>query len=133
MKKTLYLVIFIVAILATTYTLYGFRNDNNGSCNTTALDFKSANLSDAIILDVRTQPEFDSGHIEGALLIDIYKRDFQERIGRLDKNKTYYVYCKTGARSAHAMRFMEQSGFNKVCNLEGGINQLKKAGIALVK
>jgi rhodanese-related sulfurtransferase len=116
-----------------TYAVSGFKNRKAGSCETTAIEFKSLDLDNAILLDVRTKPEFDSGHLNGAILIDIHSRDFKSQVSRLDKTKTYYVYCKTGIRSAHAIRFMQQSGFTNVCNLEGGINQLKKAGIALVK
>jgi rhodanese-related sulfurtransferase len=133
MKKLIYLVVSILVVLTVTYAVSGFRDDNGNSCNTSAQEFKSKDLSNAILLDVRTRPEFDSGHIAGALSIDIYKRDFAEQINRLDKSKTYYVYCKTGIRSAHALRYMKQSGFTHVCNLEGGINQLKKAGVSLVR
>jgi rhodanese-related sulfurtransferase len=44
-----------------------------------------------------------------------------QEIEKLDKNKTYYVYCRSGNRSFHAGNFMLQAGFQKVYNLEPGI------------
>lgn len=78
--------------------------------------------SNTIILDVRTPGEVASGYIPGtSLFIDINSSDFENRILALDTNKTYLVYCRSGARSGRASDFMVNSGFKHVCNLEGGI------------
>lgn len=78
----------------------------------------------AIILDVRTDDEFESGKIPGALNIDIYKgQGFIYKLEELDKNKNYYVYCAAGGRSAQACGIMNQLGFEKAYNLLGGISQ----------
>ncbi len=133
MKKIIYLIISVVTFLTIAYAMPGLQKDSDSACSATAVEFKSIDPEKIVILDVRTAAEFNSGHIAGAMLIDIYKKDFQQLINSLDKEKTYYVYCKTGMRSAKATRFMEQSGFRNVCNIEGGLNQLKRAGIPLVK
>ena len=73
------------------------------------------------ILDVRTPREYNSGHISKAKLINIYDRDFVERIRQLDRNKTYFVYCGIGYRSSKAHSLMKQLGFKNVYNLVGGI------------
>ncbi|MEI7508043.1 MAG: rhodanese-like domain-containing protein [Flavobacterium sp.] len=75
----------------------------------------------AIILDVRTDDEWNDGIIPGAILNDIYKgQAFIYKLEELDKNKNYYVYCKAGARSAQACHIMNQLGFENTFNLEGG-------------
>ncbi len=75
----------------------------------------------AVILDVRTDEEWQDGHIPGTLHIDIYKgQGFIEEVEKLDKDKTYYVYCKAGGRSAQACSLMQQLGFQNTYNLVGG-------------
>lgn len=76
----------------------------------------------AQILDVRTEEEFTEKHIPNSLNIDIYKgQEFLDEVNKLDKTKSYYVYCRSGARSAQACALMQQEGFDKTYNLEGGI------------
>lgn len=76
----------------------------------------------AVILDVRTEDEFNDGYIENAVNIDINKgQAFIYEIEELDKNKNYYVYCRSGARSAKACQIMNELGFENAYNLLGGI------------
>src|SRR5687768_4710712 len=79
------------------------------------------NNSDAILLDVRRPDEYDSGHLPGAININIQGPEFHEQIENLDPSKTYYVYCRSGARSATACTYLKRQGFHDVYNLEGGI------------
>ena len=82
------------------------------------------NDSNAVILDVRTEDEWNEGIIPGAINIDIYKgQGFIDALEELDKSKTYYVYCRSGARSGNACNVMNQLGFEKAYNLSGGIMQ----------
>ncbi len=76
----------------------------------------------AVILDVRTQSEWEEGIIPNAIHIDIYKgQGFIYEVDALDKSKNYYVYCKAGGRSAQACSIMNQLGFENTYNLLGGI------------
>lgn len=76
-----------------------------------------------VILDVRTDDEFNEGSIPDALNIDIYKgQGFIYRVEELDKSKNYYVYCAAGVRSANACNAMEQLGFENTFNLLGGFS-----------
>lgn len=76
-----------------------------------------------IIIDVRTEDEFESGKIPGALNVDIYKgQGFIYRVEELDKSKNFYVYCAAGVRSANACGVMQQLGFENVFNLVGGFS-----------
>ncbi len=80
--------------------------------------------SNAVILDVRTQDEWNRGIIPGAINIDIYKgQGFIYAIEELDKTKSYYVYCAAGARSGQACNIMSQLGFTTTYNLVGGISK----------
>lgn len=77
--------------------------------------------TNAVILDVRTDDEWNDGFIPGAILNDIYKgQGFIYRLEELDKTKNYYVYCKSGGRSGQACNIMKQMGFENAYNLEGG-------------
>ena len=80
------------------------------------------NDANAIVLDVRTEEEFNEGFIPGAINIDIYKgQGFIYAIEELDKSKNYYVYCRSGGRSGQACSIMNQLGFDNSFNLLGGI------------
>jgi len=81
-----------------------------------------------IVLDVRTQKEFQAGHIPGAVHIDVNAPDFSEKIAGLEKNKTYLVHCAAGVRSAKACDKMSHLAFPKLYNLEGGFKAWESAG-----
>ncbi len=86
-------------------------------------DFESLMKQDenAVLLDVRTQMEHGQARIPNSALIDIASPTFQSEIDKLDKSKSYYVYCRSGNRSYHAARTMMQMGFENVYNLAPGI------------
>lgn len=78
----------------------------------------------AVILDVRTEDEFNEGFIANAINIDIHRgQDFVNEIEALDKSKNYYVYCRSGMRSAKACEIMNQLGFENAYNLIDGITE----------
>lgn len=81
------------------------------------------NDKDAIIIDVRTKEEYQSVHIPKAKLIDIYSPNFVKEISKLNKDKNYYVYCRSGARSMNAATEMVKLGFKNINNLKGGISR----------
>ncbi len=77
--------------------------------------------NNSVLLDIRTPNEYAQGHMPNATLMNIYDPSFTEDIQKLDKNKNYYLYCRSGNRSYHAGRMMVQLGFNKIYNLSSGI------------
>jgi len=85
------------------------------------------------IIDVRTPQEYASGYIRGAINIDLNSPTFKDEIGKLDKNKTYIVYCRSGSRSAAARGIMEGLGFQHVINMLGGVTTWEAAGLPLEK
>ena len=84
-----------------------------------------------VVIDVRTQEEFDAGYIAGATLIDISSPGFTDAISALDRSATYLVYCRSGNRSATATSTMIDLGFTKVYELDGGIVAWSAAGNAI--
>ena len=76
----------------------------------------------AFILDVRTPEEFEISRIPNSKNIDFYNsQNFMQEIEKLDKDSSYYVYCRTGVRSANSCQLMSELGFKNVYNLVGGI------------
>ena len=73
-----------------------------------------------VVLDVRTPEETAAGKIAGAEELDFRAPDFQEKLGKLDRDKTYLVYCRSGGRSSSACSMMDEMGFKNVYNLVGG-------------
>jgi len=89
---------------------------------------KGINDSGIQVLDVRTAGEYGSGHIKKALLADwTNKKEFNDRIQYVDKDKPVYIYCLAGGRSAAAADWMRKNGFQNVIELQGGMNAWKAA------
>lgn len=80
------------------------------------------------VLDVRTIEEHQDGFIAGAMQYDYYETNsFKAALNSLDKDKTYYIYCRSGGRSGTTLDMMQQMGFMKVYNLEGGMLAWRRA------
>lgn len=76
----------------------------------------------AIIIDVRTAEEFETGHIENAINISYMADDFWDQIEMLSPAKHIFVYCRSGRRSIRTCTLMRNGGFDnaRIFNLEGG-------------
>lgn len=83
----------------------------------TTEEFMAYDKENAIVLDVRTEMEYNNGHIEGAINIPV--DSLRKRLGELDKSKEILEYCQVGLRGYVAARILAQNGF-KVKNLTGG-------------
>lgn len=87
----------------------------------------------AYILDVRTPEEYTQGHLQGAHLLDwLDNITFKQGAKKLDKSKTIYVYCRSGARSAEAAQYLASLGYNAV-DMEGGILRWISDGLPVIK
>ncbi len=122
MKKIIASVLSLLG-LATACGQQGFENADVNAFVSRIAD------ADVVLLDVRTTAEFDEGHIQNALNIDVKQADFVEKAkSTLPEGKTVAVYCRSGKRSATAAGMLVKEGF-KVVNLEGGILAWTKAGM----
>jgi rhodanese-related sulfurtransferase len=101
------------------------------SCNSqvnkkiNTINFETLNQNvigkDVQFIDVRTEKEYDAGHIDDAININVSdESDFIKRIQELDKNKPVYIYCHSGGRSNKASKIMEELGFTGIYDYSDG-------------
>ena len=88
---------------------------------------------DFIIIDVRTPEEYASGRIEKAINLDYYSETFADELDKLDKDKTYLIYCRSANRSGKALDMMAELGFAEVYNMLGGMVRWEAVGLPTVK
>jgi len=124
--------IFIVAFIAGLITYIFMNNPNqdmNKSIDVSPSEFKEMIQDEpGVVIDVRTDQEYHSGHLSHSQYqYDFSGGEFAREIGTLDKDKTYYLYCRTGNRSGQAARLMKQNGFENVYNV-GGFEELADEG-----
>ena len=98
-----------------------------------ALQFSEMITNDkhAVVLDVRTPEEYKAGHIPGAENMDYYQDSFEVNLDKLDKEKSYFVYCTVGGRSSSVANLMHQKGFKHVHDLLGGIDAWETNGLPI--
>ena len=98
-----------------------------------ALIQDNQNNPDFEIIDVRTTEEFAEGYIENASMMDFYSETFQNELGKLDKDKTYLIYCRSGNRSGKTLDVMYELNFREVYNMLGGITRWTSEGLPIIK
>jgi len=81
-----------------------------------------------VLLDVRTPKEFQAERIEGAVMVDYLSPAFRDEMAKLDREKSYLVYCRTGNRTKGALMVMRELGFRNLLHLADGITGWKEAG-----
>lgn len=81
------------------------------------------------ILDVRTEPEYRSHRLPGAVLIPV--QELAQRLHELDAQANWLVHCEHGRRSLFACEILAQAGFQKLANLRGGIAWWAGCGLPL--
>ena len=86
----------------------------------------------SLLIDLRTDDELkNKGYIKGATQIDYFKKDAERVISKLDKKKTYLIYCAGGGRSGECAELMQKAGFVHVVDLEKGFDDWKKKGFEI--
>jgi rhodanese-related sulfurtransferase len=88
---------------------------------------------DFVLLDVRTPNEYREEHLQGAVSIDFLSGSFRQDLERLERGKSYLVYCRTGNRSGKAVSIMKELRFPNVLHMSGGILKWKEAGLPTVR
>lgn len=81
-------------------------------------DLHSIDRNKSVLLDTRTQEEYDLGTIEGAINIPV--DELRGRLNEIPKAKHIYVFCQVGLRGYVACRILSQKGYENVSNLSGG-------------
>ena len=123
MKK--YYFLFLAALLL--LTACGQTNENSQEAvyvNITAQEAKALMDSEEgyIILDVRTQEEFDQGHIPGAVLIPNTEIEARAEAELPDKDQLILVYCRSGNRSKKAAQILAGLGYTNIREFGGIID-----------
>jgi len=76
---------------------------------------------DVQLVDVRTQDEFNDGHIDDAINIDFFEEDtFAQKFAQFDIDKPIYLYCRSGGRSQKSAKILKELGFKEIIDLKGG-------------
>ena len=109
-------------------SLIGLLGISLSSCSQTSFksvdvdEFKKVITQENVqLLDVRTEQEFNEGHIANALNVDVKQDNFMEQAKEvLNSEKVIAVYCRSGRRSADAAARLSKEGF-QVIDLKGGI------------
>ncbi|WP_457916701.1 rhodanese-like domain-containing protein [Candidatus Lokiarchaeum ossiferum] len=90
------------------------------------------NYPNLIVLDVRTQSEYDSGHLNNSILIPL--DELENRLDELEeyKDTEIIVHCRSGSRSQSASEVLVANEFSKIYNMVGGISAWNSAGYPTV-
>ena len=114
----------------------------NGTAAQQMGSFEDVNVDEAkrliaegsvVLLDVRTDKEYASGHIEGTKHLDFFGQDFASELTKLPKDQTYVVYCASGNRSGKTVDLMKEMQFQSAHNMKGGITAWKSKQLETVK
>lgn len=106
---------------------------NSGEINVvTPAEFKEKSTNQTII-DIRTPQEFVGGHIEGAVNINLFDKNFLTQISEFDKSKPIFLYCRSGNRTYSASKKVSELGFEKVYDLQGGIQNWARSNYQIIK
>ena len=100
------------------------------SCSVAPMDMSSYSA----VIDVRTPEEWATGHLDGAVNIDIQGADFATKIDALDHSANYVIYCRSGNRAGQAITYMEEAGFTGDLMNAGGVSDAASmAGMKVVQ
>jgi glyoxylase-like metal-dependent hydrolase (beta-lactamase superfamily II)/rhodanese-related sulfurtransferase len=81
---------------------------------------------EAILIDVRSQEEWQDGHAEGSIHIPWH--DLRTRYTELDPAQQYIIMCRGGQRASIAVSILKRHGFGRIYNLGGGYTAYQRAG-----
>ncbi len=145
--KKFNILIVLLAITFTTFSCTKNKTTKRENVQTTVVKpvqdnpIKHANASefkaqtegkDVQLVDVRTPEEYKVGHIEKAVNINLFDKNFMEQMAKYKKDAPVYVYCRSGGRSMRAAKQLKAKGYN-VVNLDGGFMGWSAKGFKAVK
>lgn len=119
MRKHIIISLSIFTLLIISLQAYSQTKANALDINKTVELLKSN--SSITIIDVRTPDEIkETGSIKNSVNIDFKADDFKAKVSKLDKNKTYLIYCRSGNRAGQASKIMIDLGFKNINYLKNG-------------
>lgn len=120
-------------IIALLFVFFIYAGQAQVVKNVSADEFKKLiDSKKGVLIDLRTDDEIKSkGKIKDAQQLDFLSKEAELLISKLDKNKTYLIYCAGGGRSGDCAELMQKSGFKEVVNLEKGFDDWKRKGFSV--
>jgi len=115
----------VIALLIVVSGAIVFTHTHKSSTTSVSSNIVSQS-SDGLVIDVRTPQEYATSHAAGSLnipLADIQAGNFK----KLDRQKTVYLYCRSGNRAGLAKNILEKAGFKRVVNI-GGLDDWQSQG-----
>ncbi|MFA7325532.1 MAG: thioredoxin [Candidatus Kapaibacterium sp.] len=134
--RKLLLLVALLPFMLVACTSNDKTETTNGQVISERLDAKSfhgklSETPNAQLVDVRTPEEYNSGHIESSLNLNVYDSNFDKEISKLDKSKPVFLYCRSGGRSSSAASKLVDMGFTEIYDLQGGITAWNANGLKL--
>lgn len=125
--------IALAATLLLSFAACGSADQETRSRVTTApeLQERLKSAKKPLVVDVREPSEFDSGHIDGALLAPLGSVD--KGLPGVEKDREIVLVCRSGRRSAKAQEILAAQGYTRLQNMEGGMLAWEKLGYPTVK
>lgn len=131
MKKSAIYILFIVSgfLFANLSSCSEEKPKENISCEQASVILqKYKNDGNFVIIDFRPLEKFKTAHIAGAIYYDVFLPEVDRWLDKLDKSKTYFIYCTIGHRSSIALGKMKKLNFKKVYHLFEGIRKWQELG-----
>lgn len=113
----------ILILLTAFFAISSCISQSKENIKTVSVEEFAANIKkmpNAQILDVRTPEEFAEGHIQKAANVNWTGSTFVKDAEKFNKEKPVFVYCRSGRRSMEASKKLQELGFKKIYNLDGG-------------
>ena len=126
-------IVLLAMITCTQISIYAQTTPVNENLEPKDFQQKLKSTKSGVLVDVRTPEEVQQGIIKGAVNLDYRSEDFKKQLSKLDKEKTYFLYCAAGGRGSKAADMMEELGFKRVYNLDGGLTAWQEEGLPVEK
>jgi rhodanese-related sulfurtransferase len=125
--------VLIVLWLSTAGTLWYTETKKAGKTVNATEATRLMNRENALVLDIREQKEFATGHISGAKNIPVSV--FESKASELDqdKNRPVIVVCKMGTAAGAIVKILKKRGFEQVVRLTGGMSEWTAASLPVKK
>ncbi len=126
--------IYLIFSLSILFAINGCSQTPSNVNSLSAVEFQKIISSQPVVLvDVRTKPEFDAGHIAGAVNVDVNNPDFVSLMKKVvNNNKPLAIYCRSGHRSKMAIAKLTDFK-NKIYELGNGFNDWQQSGLPVKK
>ncbi|AZQ44935.1 rhodanese-like domain-containing protein [Nonlabens ponticola] len=85
-------------------------------------------LDDVQLIDVRSAVQYDKKRLDGAINIDVEDERFNRLLENMDKDEPVLLYCNQGNKSARCSQILEDRGFTKIYDIDGGLAKWEASG-----